>query len=693
MAEDPDKDETLHEKALRHADEAYLAEIDNFDEGRDDQRFAEGDQWLAEARAEREGDNRPVITVNRIKSFVRQVTGDVRRDTPSIKVAPAKGPASQAIADIYNGLIRNIEQQSNAKAAYVNATEGACIPGMGNIKVVTEYSANDGFEQDIRIKRIPDHFAVLWDPHAKEPDKSDARFLLELVGMPKEEFNRQYPKHTISDFPLPTRESGRFAWFTDNVVWVAQYWYREPVKKMLLLLEDGRTITAEQALKETETGQTIAVKQKREVEDFEVKQCIVSGNDVLSGPHDWAGRHIPYAPVVGEETFLDGRIMRQGMVRAMKDAQRVYNYMRTAAVEAAALQPKMPWLVSLDHVKGLESIWDKAGSKNLPWLPYNVIPNSLLKPERAAPALAQSGLDQQSLFAADELKAIPGMYDASLGAKSNETSGRAILARQREGETGTIHFVDNLATGIRRIGIILVDLIPKIYDTERVVRVLREDGSHEMAVVNQELRDPLTQAVQKMNDLGVGEYDVVVETGKSYATRRQESAEMMQGLIQAAPALLERAGDLLIKNMDFPGAEEVAKRLAPPEPGSQQPDPTMIAQVEKDMASAQKTGAEAQGVHIDNAQKAMQLEMMMSQIGQVAALLPEIQQFMQALSQAGPPQGQGGPQGPPPGSMPPGAEGMPPGGPQPQMMQPEGPPPGPPELMELTPLEMGGPPQ
>ena len=666
MADDK-PDETLFDRALRHANEAWLVEQQNFDDGRDDQRFAAGDQWDDKARQDREAANRPVITVNRIKTFVRQVTGDVRRDTPAIKVLPARGKASEDMASIYNGLIRNIEQQSNAKAAYVTGTEGACITGLGNIKVVTEYSGNDGFEQDIRIRRIRDHFAVLWDPAAKEPDKSDARYLFELEQIPTEEFKRRFPDAVPDNFPVApaVTSPGNFTWYTENSVTVAHYWWKETKKKLVLLLADGRVIDSDTALAETKTGVVLEVKEKREVSEDEVWQVMLAGHAELSKPGKWAGRHIPYAPVIGEEEIIEGRLVRKGMVRDMKDPQRVYNYMRTAAVEAAALQPKMPWLVPIDSIKGLEDAWSKAGTQNLPFLPYHPIPSQPgLAPRRAEPALAQTGLDSQSMIAADELKAVPGIYDASLGARSNETSGRAILARQREGETGTYHYIDNLATAIRRIGVILVDLIPKIYDTERTVRVLAEDGSQQMVEVNKE--NPISLAMEKMNDLGAGEYDVVVVTGPSFATRRQEATEGMRELVQAFPPLMAKAGHIIIKNMDFPGADEVAKLLEPPE-GPPQPPPDLLAKVAKDEAAARKTTAEAEGQEIKNMADFTQLQMAMGALGQqMMAMQQALATFQQMAMQ--PP----APPGPPPGMMPP--DGMPPGMAPPGLPEPPMPP-------------------
>lgn len=621
MADALPEDETLHDKALRHANEAWEAESENFDNGRDDMRFEAGEQWLTEAKEDRLAKNRPITTVNRVSAFIRQVTGDVRRDTPANKVIPSKD-GSKEVADIYTGLIRNIEVQSNAKAAYIQAVENACRSGLGAIKVVTEYSDNDGFDQDIRIKRITDPFAVVWDPHAREPDKSDARFLHEYFDLPKEEFQRRYPKADMSD--VPTGTSG-IAWFSNDSVKLAAYWYKEPAKKILLSLADGRTIDEKTAAQETAQGAVLEVVNKRKVDCYAIKMCLMSGKEIIEGPHDWAGKYLPYAPVIGEERWVDGRCERKGMVRDLKDAQRAYNYARTVDIETMANQPKTPYIGTAKQFglgTELEELWKKAGTTNWPFLPYNPDPQAPGPPQRVEPVKPNPGISIQAQIAADDMKAITGIYDASLGQRSNETSGRAIMARQREGDTGTYHYIDNLGTGIRHVGRILVDLIPKIYDTPRMVRVLKEDGAHEMVKVNRPEEEAMEEAGPGagmeviralMNDLAAGEYDVTVTVGPSFATRREEARETMTELFRAMPQLGAVAADLFVKSLDIPYADEIAERLKPKE-GEQQADPVQAATAMDKAASADLKMAQVAKTQAETAALLTQFQMQMQQV-------------------------------------------------------------------------------
>lgn len=654
-------------RAMAYAREAWTAETINFDEARDDQRFYAGDQWLPDARMDRENANRPVITINRLPGFVHQVTNDIRKDTPGIKVIPSKDGADEEVADIFNGMIRSIQDKSNAKASYVQAVENACVTGLGAFRIKTAYVSDNGFEQELQFERLCDPFQVIWDPAARMPDKSDARYVFVFHDIPNEVYAKAYPDAAISSMPSgPTGLSG-LIWYSIDSVRVAEYWYKKPVKKKLLLLSDGRVLDTKAALEETKAGAVLDVQEKREIETNEVCMRLMSGSEFLTKEQEWAGKYIPIIPVIGEEIYIEGRVVRRGMIRDAKDAQRVYNYMRTAAVEAAALQPKMPWILTKDMIKGLEPHWTEMGRKNLPYAIYNPdLKAPGAKPERAQPALAQGGLDSQAQLAGQDLQAVIGIYNVSLGAPSEETSGRAILARQKQGDTGTYNYVDNLATAIRYAGIILVDLIPKIYDTPQFVRTLGEDGSVDMKPINHpmgpdgrpinpQMIDPEElEGLKKVNDLSVGQYDVTVITGPSFATKRMEAAETLSELATKVPKLMDLAGDIILRNMDFPGAEEAAKRwerTLPPSVTSDQPlpppppPPDLVAKVQKDEAQASLFRAQAEGAEIANVESAASLAALMQQLG---SQMLGIKQALDALSS---PPGAAGP--PPQGAAPP----------------------------------------
>lgn len=651
----PTDKSALLQLALAHADEAWKQEFENVSSGRDCQRFYVGGeaQWDSEALAQRRRANRPALTMNRGPGFVRQLTGEVMQNPPGIKVLPSKDGATIEAAEIFNGLIRNIEQQSIARAAYTKAAENAAQAGIGGWRVVTQYSSDDSFDQDIRIKRINDPFQILIDPLAQEPDKSDMRYGFVFEDLALEEYRKRYPNVPAESLPTNVADQG-LTWRTVNTIKIAEYWYREPVKKMLQLHEDGSV-----SYSDDETPPQSPVVQSREVVVQQVKTCLMSGAGILQGPTDWAGKYIPICVVVGEEIWSDGRAVRKGMIHDMRDPQRVYNYTRTAAVEAVAMQPKAPFILTANQAMGYEDQWMNAGTQNLAALMYKGDPQANGPPKRSEPPLASQGLDVQSQLAISDLEGVTGIYKAGLGAPSNETSGRAIMARQQEGDTGTYHYIFNLGIAIQYCGKILVDLIPKIYDSTRVVRTLGEDGSAKMVAINKpDLGEDGMEIV--LNDLSAGEYDVTVTTGPSFATKRAEAAEFMTELLRGFPTLTEIAGDIIIKNMDVPGANEIAARIReakgldeegkpidqPPPP----PSPVDASTALKNAASADKLEAETEQLRLQNAQMFMSMQA-------IATQLPQIMQALQQLTQAG--QGEQ----PPGGPMPPGPEmGAPPMG-------------------------------
>lgn len=679
--------EGILEEALRRANEAWTAERNNVAEGRDCQRFYAGGsaQWDSKAWNERTRKNRPTLTVNRLPQFVKQLTGDIRKNPPALKFLPAKGDATEEIAEAFNGIAKHIEQQSQAKDVYVQAVENAAQASQGFFRVTTEYSDDDSFDLDIRIRPIRDPFGALIDPYATLFDKSDMRYAYVFEHIAIEEFKKEYPDAPVVDVPGGGDTAKVFPWRVGNTVRIAEYWRKVPgVKKRLYLLPDGSVVDdlstlpeeAQAALKE---GLKMGEVRTRDVETTKVEMYRMCGSAILDGPHAWPGKYIPVCMVVGEEINLDGSTVRKGMVHDARDPQRIYNYSRSASVEAVALQPKAPFIGTVDQFKNRPE-WQTAGSENHAYLAYNPDPRAPGAPQRSQPALASQGLDAQAAIADQDMKAVTGIYDASLGNRSNETAGVAIQARQREGDTATFLYVDNLTRAIGYLGKILADLIPRVYDTARQVRILRADGTAEMLPVNQHLAmqrvDEMGQPVEMpeqddkpIYDLSAGEYDVVVTTGPTFATQRAEAQANIVETMRAWPKVMEIAPDIVFKAMDWPGADELAERatkfLPPgitedgPPPPPPPPPPNVIADVEKTNAETAKIKAEAEGKQLENAQVVMQMQMMGVQMQQMAQAVAGLQAMLAGsapMMPGAPPASPGGP----PLPVPPPAPGMPP---------------------------------
>jgi hypothetical protein len=561
-----------HERAIDR-------ERTNREKAREDLNFKVGNQWPTAIVAEREANNRPILTFNKMLGFVRQVTGDVRQNKPAIRVRPVGEGSDKQTAEIFSGLIRNIENQSFAQYIYAVGADNATSCGQGAWRIVTDYTDDDAFLQDIRLKPIQNALSVVWDPDSVELDKSDARFCFVYSTLPTEEFKATYPEASEQPFDKIDNVTDYYGdWYTEDTVRIAEYWVKVPVTKTIAQLNDGRVICLDDYADEQKLAEKIggaAIVTQRKVKTHKVMMHTVSGAEELEEPAEWAGKHIPIIHVMGEETWVDEKRVTYGLIRYAKDAQRAYNYARSTSIEVTGLQPKAQWLLSTAMIEGYETYWQNSGNTNYPYLPYHADPNLPSQtPRREHPPQPAAGLIAEAQLASDDMKATTGIYDASLGSKSNETSGVAITARKQEGDVSTFVYIDNLALAIAYTGRQLIDLIPKIYDTKRILRVLHDDGTDEEIVVNQSIMDgqgnsrTLHRPEGKFYDLTLGKYDVTVEAGPSFSSRRQEAStgivELMKVMPQAAPLL----GTRLAQLQDWPKATEIAEeleRLLPPE--------------------------------------------------------------------------------------------------------------------------------
>jgi hypothetical protein len=585
-------DKDLLEEAQERFKDSLDAESDNRANLLDDVRFVRlGEQWPEEILRQRERDKRPCLTINKLPAFVRQVVNDARQNRPAITVTGVDSQADPKTAEVLSGIIRHIERNSNADIAYDTAVEWAVTGGIGYFTIGTEYADEESFEQELCVKRVVNPCSIYGDCDSESADGSDWKYAFQIITGDREEMEKQYKSKELSSW-----ENGGLGDTTDDEddLRIARYWKVEQERKTLVQLSNGGAITDDQLTPDliellqangvapTDTSRTIMVPK--------VKFYVLSGNGVLEET-EWAGRYIPIIPVYGEEFWVEDKRHWKSLVRDQKDAQRMFNYWRTASTEMVALQPKAPWIGPKGFAKSSANKWKTANIENHPFLEYD----GDQPPQRQPMPQMPAGALQEALNANDDMKAIAGIYDASLGARSNETSGRAIMARQREGDVSTFHFIDNLTRSIRQAGRVLVDLIPKIYDTPRIVRIIGKDDEAEQVPVNQEYQtqDDTGQIILAMHDLRAGKYDVSVNAGPSYTTQRQEAADQMIELIRAFPDAAPFVGDLLAKNLDWPGADEIAKRLEAIVPQAPGQGSEQEAQMQQQAAQAEAAKASA----------------------------------------------------------------------------------------------------
>ena len=602
----------------------------------DDLRFYAGDdsnhfQWPEDTLATRGGLNgqtinaRPCLTINKLPQHVKEVTNDQRQNRPEIKVIPADDKADVEVAEIFNGICRHIQYISNADVAYDTACENQVTFGEGYIRLVTEYISDDSFDQEIKIKRVRNAFSVYMDPMIQDPCGEDAEWCIITEDVTKEEFERQWPDATPIGTLLQegTGDPSLSAWINEDTIRIAEYFYVDHQNATLNLYPGNQSAlagTKEDILLNAHFGKPT---RSRLVDQRKVCWVKSNGYETLE-ERDWAGKYIPVVRVIGNEFEIEGQIYISGLVRNAKDAQRMYNYWVSQEAEMLALAPKAPFIGYGGQFEGYEQFWKTANIQNYPYLEVNADAtdgqgNPLPLPQRAQPPMASSGLLQAKMGASDDIKATTGQYDSSLGQTSNERSGKAIMARERQTDTGTYHYGDNLSRAVRYIGRQCVDLIPKIYDTARVARIIGLDGETDMATLDPEQAQPVNKitdpnnpaiTIKKIYNLGIGRYDVCVTTGPSYMTKRQEALEGMGQILQGNPELWKVAGDLFVKNMDWPGAQELSKRLAktiPPQLMDDSDKPPALQAAEQQIQQQQEQMAMMHGM-LTNISQSMEAE-------------------------------------------------------------------------------------
>lgn len=577
-----DDDKAIIAEAIARMQISVTADSENRSEAIDDLKFKKGEQWDPAVKAQRVRDQRPCLTMNKLPTFVHQVTNAQRQNVPSINVHPV-GAGDKAVAEVIQGGIRHIEYSSNASVAYDTAVNSAAEIGFGYFRLVTTYCREDSFDQEIQFRRIRNPFTVYMDPSHVNPDGSDQQWCILSVKVPRAEFKAEFPNSEPVDMSA-IRGLGDAAhdWADDDCVRLSEYYriHREPAK--VVLLSNGESGYKDDLL---EVPPGVTIKAARDSWRTKVQWFKLTATEILDRA-DIPCKWIPVFPVYGDEIDIDGKVSRSGLIRNAKDPARMYNFWMTAATEEVALRPKTPYIGAEGQFEGHESEWAAANTSSFPFLEYK--PKALggmlaPPPQRQPMADLPSGVLAMAMHANDDIKATTGIYDASLGARSNETSGVAIRQRDRQGDTANFHYIDNLHVTLRHVGRCIVDMWPKVYDAQRTLQIMGKDGKVSSVPINtpvppeQQKPDPRTGAIQQvLNDMTVGEYSVTISSGPSYDTMRQEAVDGMIQTAQSWPKLMDIAGDKVVRSMDWPMSDEIADRIEktlPPELRDQEEGP------------------------------------------------------------------------------------------------------------------------
>ena len=583
------------QEAIEFLKLANDADTMNRQEALEDLKFGGGDQWPVELQNSRNLESRPVITVNKVDNYCRQVCNQQRQQRPRIKVHAMNTHDDMIDAQTIQGIVRHIENNSNADHAYDNAFEYAVRMGWGYFRVRTDYVSEDSFEQEIYIDPIDNPFTVYFDPNSVAPDGSDADRCLITTMMPKKEFKKLYPDAAVdggTSFTQRGTGDSQSEWITKEDIRIAEYFYTVREKATLYQLSDGSSTFAEDKNFFARLQMAgIVVVDKRPSYKKTIKYCKLTANDIIE-EGTWAGKYIPIIPVYGRHIVIGDKRKKFGMIRYAKDPQRMYNFWQTSITEGVALAPKAKWLMAEGQDEGHESDWANANIKSFPLLRYkqtDIEGRAAPVPQRLQPEPPQAGIMAAAAGVDDDIKSIMGVFDPAQ-LKQGNISGKALNGQQQQVDLTNYDYYDNLTRSISHCGTIILDLMPKIYDTERVMRIIGDDGKPELLTINQ--RD---SAGRVLNDMTVGQYDVVMDTGPGYNSKRQEAVDSMLPLLQADPALMQTCGDLVFRNMDWPGADVIADRLAAANPLAQIDDHSDIPpQVQMQLAQAKKQVADMQ---------------------------------------------------------------------------------------------------
>ena len=581
------------------------ADTMNRQEALEDLKFVNGDQWPVELQNSRNLESRPVLTINKLDTYCRQVTNQQRQQRPRIKVHATNTEADAKVAKVISGVIRHIEVNSNADHAYDNGFDYAVRMGWGFWRVTTKYVREDSFDQEIYIEPVDNPFTVYFDPNSIAPDGSDAEKCLVTTMMPKEVFRKLYPDlDDGTSFTQRGTGDSQSEWITKEDIRIAEYFYTVREKATLYHLSDGSMKFADgkDFFQRIEMAGLTVIDERPSFKKT-IKWKKMTAIEVIE-ERDWPGRFIPIVPCYGRHVVIGDKRKKFGMIRNAKDPQRMYNFWQTSLTESIALAPKAKWIMAEGQDEGHENEWAQANVKSTSYLRYkqrDIDGQPAPPPQRLQPEPPPAGVITAASVINDDLQAIMGIFDPNQ-LPSGNISGKALNGQQQQIDLTNFDYYDNLTRSIAHTGKIILDLIPKIYDSQRVLRIIGDDGKPDLVTLNE--RNAVGEV---MNDVTVGEYDVVMETGPGYNSKRQEAVDSMMGMLSADPTLMQTAGDLIFRNMDFPGADIIADRLATLNPLSQVDEKSPIPpQVQMQLAQSQAQMQQMQ-------QQLQQLQMVIKQ--------------------------------------------------------------------------------
>jgi hypothetical protein len=601
---------------------AQSADNDIRDQARDAQLFISKKDGQWEPYWWNANQNKPRYTFDMTCPIVDQVAGEIEQADFDIRVSPAGGSATKDVALTYDGIIRNLENISNAKDVYADAARGMVTTGYDGWRVVQKYAEDNSFDQDLIIEKIHNFIDRVWfDPAAEKQDKSDARYCFVLHPMAKDEFDKRYPD--ASGASVPDDRDGDAYYDKAEVVVIGEFLYVEKEERELVLMSNGQTYEVNDDYKKVvdemaTVGVTEVKRRKRKVS--KVCSRFFDNDDWLGDDKDTVFNRLPVIPVYGNYKIIENKTVYSGVVEKLMDSQRVLNYSMSREIEEGALAPRAKYWMTLTQAAGHEDSLSTMNTNSDPVQFYNVDPEMPGPPQQNGGAMVNPGLRTISEAMRGMIGYSAGMFASNMGDNPGLQSGVAIRSLQNKGDNATYKYNKSVQVAIAATGKILVDAIPKVYDTERTMRILYEDNSYEMAEINQPIIDQQTGEVVILNDLSQGVYDVICKAGPSFKNRQQETLEMIIEMAKVDPTIMQIAGDVMMQNINSPAADQIAERKR-----DQMLKSGMIPQsqlTEEEMAAMQQQMSQ-QGEQQDPASVMAQAEMLKGQADMMRAQIEQ----------------------------------------------------------------------
>ncbi len=540
------------------------AESGNRAQALEDLRFRFGDQWSVTMQNARKVDERPQFVINETDGYCRQVVNHLRQMRPRGRARPVGNGGDLEVAKVLTGIGRHIEVHSDADNAYDTAMEFAVTMGWGYWRVLTDYVADVSFDQDIRVAVLDNPFSVYFDPSSVLPDGSDAKRCLISTMIKKTDFKAQWPNAETSGFEQRGSGDTDPDWETQEDIRIAEYFWIESERQKLVLLSDKSTVWEDALPPEAVLAKEgLAIISERESFRKTVKWAKCTNREVLE-EKTLPGRFIPVIPVYGVNVPLDGKRLRMGLVRMARDPQRLVNYWQTSVTETIALAPKAKWMMEEGQDEGHEREWQRANVSTSPVLHYKGVDDSgreMPPPQRIQPEPPPAGAVESAMMASQNLQRVLGMFDPVNLEHTGPKSGEAIHAETGQSEQSNYHYYDNETRSIRHTWRIFLDYAPVIYDTERTLDIMGEDDKPDQVTVNQMKTE---DGIEKMhNPITVGMYDVIMDVGPGYNTKRQEAVATLMNLMRTplGEKIAQVADFAVVRQMDFSGASMIADLL------------------------------------------------------------------------------------------------------------------------------------